>query len=252
MAKNVILYVDLLGVQNMWEVGGAIAVKNRIDDFNRLIKRKLNELPPDLHRDGECTFLLEGDSVSVLCQDFTQAIGIGIFVFNQVFFEKQVKPFWLRGSISRWHNQNQLLNTRPLSARTELKTIALGTQYLIEDDYLFALGLEKSGFKGMRLIIDKKFLKDSGREYQRHWTGFKTDLRYVTRLTEPKLYPQAGSYADILWMTENEEQFKKLEDILEQRFRHSVADSDEFTQASWTRVIFDQVNSLVHMCRNPR
>ena len=70
MANRSILYIDLLGVQKMWRQGGATAVSARIEEFNNFVIDQVNHLPHDLHREGEYTVILGGDSVSIMCRAF--------------------------------------------------------------------------------------------------------------------------------------------------------------------------------------
>jgi hypothetical protein len=249
MANKAIVFIDLLGVQKMWRQGGAQAVKGRIEEFNQFVNEQVNYLPRELHREGEYTIILAGDSASILCQDFEQAIGIGVHLFVQAFYatNRMPNPFWLRGAISLWHNQYLTLNSSPLHA----KGLQIGTKYVMEDDYLTALALEKSGFRGMRLVVDRGLLVDGGRGYQRDWQNLQRPLGYVTRLRQCT-YPAGEQYADVLWMTESSEKYSQLKGIMASRYKQSTRDTDEFTQASWTRVTFDQVESLVWMCSQRR
>lgn len=244
MARVAVLYVDLLGVQKMWQHGGAERVKQRIAEFNDFIIEQLDFLPSHLHRDGEYTVILSGDSAAVTCQGFDQAIGIGIHLFTQAFYasDRVSTPFWFRGAISRWANQYLTVNTVPVRA----KGLQVGTQYLMEDDLLRVLALEKSGFRGMRLIVDTTLLPDMAREIRRSWQSFHRPLGLVTRLTECN-YP-AAQFADVLWMADDETRYGHLKGIMAKRFKMSTRDPDELTQAAWTRATFDQVDTLVWTC----
>ena len=227
----------------MWKSGGAGAVKSRISEFNQFVLNQVNYLPNHLHRDGEYTVILSGDSVSVMCQDFDQAIGIGMHLFVQAFYASREysKPFWLRGAIAKWHNQYLTVNTQPICA----KGMQIGSQYVSEDDYLAVLALEKSGFRGMRLVVDRSLL--SGLSYQTKWDKFHLPLNYVTQLKQCA-YPH-GNYADVLWMATTEQQYDHLKGIMASRFKQSTQDPDEFMQASWTRAMFDQVDSIIWGCK---
>jgi hypothetical protein len=246
MAKTAILYIDLLGVQQLWSLGGAIAVGDRIHEFNDFVIRQLGFLPGDIHRDGEYTVILSGDSLTVTCQDFDQAVGLGTHLFKQAFYARSVsKPLWLRGAISPWHNQYIPHNTRPIHA----KGMQVGTEYVAEDDYLHVLALEKSGFRGMRLIVNRDFLVDYGSYHTRQWDGMHRPLHFVTRLREEHMYPIGNNYADILWMADSADHYARLKGIMAQRFKRATADIGELNQAAWTRAVFDQVESLIWMCR---
>jgi hypothetical protein len=188
--------------------------------------------------------ILSGDSVAITCQDFEQAIGIGIHLFTQAFYGHRASPFWLRGAIASWSNQTLAVNTVPIRA----KALQVGTQYVSEDDYLAVLALEKSGFKGMRLIVDTGLLANGGRHLTRNWSRFQHPLRIVARL-EDCTYPAGPNFADILWMADDEGRFGHLSGIMAQRFKASAHDPEEFVQSAWTRATFDQVETLVWACR---
>ena len=72
----------------------------------------------------------------------------------------------------------------------------------------------------------------------------------MTRLQESELYPSDNNYSDISWMVNDKPTYERLIRRMQHRFRHSITNSDEFEQASWTRVVFDQVDSLIHACSN--
>lgn len=244
MANRSILFIDLLGVQKMWRIGGAKAVKSRIQEFHDFIVKQVSYLPNHVHRDAEYTVILTADSVSVMCQDHVQALQIGVHLFEQAFYSTDVysSPLWLRGVISTWNNQYLPFNTTPIKS----KGIQIGTQYVMEDDHLEVLALEKSGFRGMRLLIDESLIQQDAL-IQRQWSTFKRPLRIVTRLKENH-YPEGSPYADILWMADTENHYKDFQGIMATRFKRATSDTDELVQASWTRATFDQVQSLIWLC----
>jgi hypothetical protein len=246
MANRSLLFIDLLGVQTMWRVGGAPAVKARIAEFHDFVTTQASFLPTDVHRDAEYTVILTSDSVSIMCQDHVQAYQIGMHLFEQAFFasDRYSSPFWIRGVISPWSNQYLPFNTKPIKA----KDIQVGTQYEMEDDYLNALALEKSGFKGMRLIIDETLIQASAIT-ERKWTNFKRPLRIICRLRE-NTYPHGAPYAYILWMANSESRYSHIQGIMENRFKRATANAEELVQASWTRATFDQVATLIWSCSN--
>lgn len=247
MAKRAILHVDLLGVQRMWMRGGAIAVKRRIEDFSDFVMQQIEWLPKDLHREGEYTVILAGDSVAVLCQDAEQAVGIGAHLFRQAFYHTNEwdAAFWLRGSVGIWSNQALTINTVALQA----KGMFVGTRYVMDDQYLAAVALEKSGFRGMRLIIDRSLLRNIDEAPTAAWAGFKRPLRLVTRLRDCT-YPSGFDYGDVLWMATDEKRFMDLKFRMSQRLMRAAADQDELVQAAFTRVIFEHAASLAWHLRN--
>lgn len=203
---------------------------------------QLEFLPDALHAEGEYTVILQGDSVSIMCKDCNQAIGIGSHIFTQAFYDtnKRKQPFWLRGAIARWSNQYLPINTSPIKS----KNMQIGTKHIHEDDFLAVLALEKAGFRGMRIVINKDLLECGGHSFQHHWDNYAKTIGYIVTLKECT-YPHGSNYADVLWMTPNEKQYKHLHGIMATRFKNSTFTPAEFEQASWTRAVFDQVDSIV-------
>ena len=152
MARCGFVYIDLLGVQKMWQLGGANAVKSNDPRICELIKEQLTYLPQQSFRDGDFTIMTLSDSVAITCQDLIKPSESQATCLNNAsIIPTEVRlRFGLRGVISSWHNQNMVFNTESI----QLREISVGTEYKLEDDYLQAIALEKSGFKGMRLIID--------------------------------------------------------------------------------------------------
>lgn len=249
MAKKAVLFVDLLGVQKMWAKEGYVAVKNRIEEFNEYIEKQINFLSSDLHNDGNYIVVLSGDSASVICDNYYQAIGIGAHLFTQAFYDSDHRnnPFWLRGAISKWNNQYLTLNTVQVKA----KNLPIGTKYVPEDDYLAVMALEKSGYRGMRLIIDKTLIDLNHNKINHRWIESGIDVKMVVKLLKMK-YPQGNSYADVLWMLESEDHFSNLRGIMAKRFKDSVRNPDEMIQAAWTRAMFDQVDSIIWGLKNKK
>ena len=128
--------------------------------------------------------------------------------------------------------------------------VSVGTRYTFEEDFLRAIALEKSGFRGMRLIVDKNLVQPVMEEFQAHWDNFTRPLKLITTLEEFE-YPQGGPYCDVLWMIGEERQYDVLKGIMASRFKRCTADPDEFAQAAWTRAVFDQVDSLIWGCKKP-
>ncbi|MCW5898590.1 MAG: OST-HTH/LOTUS domain-containing protein [Flavobacteriales bacterium] len=244
--KRAVLFVDVLGVQKMWRSGGAVAVKERIEEFNTFVTKQLPYLPDYVHRDAEFTVMLGGDSVAILCQDVVQAVEIGIHLFEQAFYSSASTrfPFWLRGAISEWNNQYSPISAAPIFS----KGVQVGKVETMEDDYLRVLALEKSGYRGMRIIIERGLGRQANEEFTRLWSDFKRPLYLITQLRE-MVYPPGGEYSDVLWMANDELKYGHFKGIMAQRFKASVKDSDEMMQAAWTRATFDMVDSLVWSCK---
>jgi hypothetical protein len=246
VSQRAILFVDLLGVQKMWLTGGAHGVKARISEFSAFVIQQVNELPPGLQLDGEQSIVVSGDSVSVICRDVEHAIGVGVHLFTQAFFNGRTasSPFWLRGTIGRWLSTDlTIVRSVPIRAGSQL----VGTHFINEDDLLGVLALEKSGFRGMRLILDGTMISRE-QLFNRTWDGFKRPLRTITRLKDCT-YPEGAGYVDVLWMASSEDQYNRLRGIMDGRFGKSARDQEEFTQAAWTQLVFNSVETLIWVCR---
>src|SRR3972149_9687962 len=134
MPKSAVLYIDLLGVQNLWASGGSTAVSLRINAFQRLVQRVIEEIPREAPGIHDYTVLLYGDAVTVLCENVKQAIELGIHFFVKSTFDEvnnRERPFWLRGAISTWRNHPGTGNTIDIL----LNDMTVGSNYIMEPDY---------------------------------------------------------------------------------------------------------------------
>ena len=244
--KRAVLFIDVLGVQKMWKSGGAEAVRDRIDEFHRFVSTQLTYLPDSVHRDAEYSVIVSGDSVAIMCQDVQQAAEIGIHLFGQAFYATAGArfPFWLRGAISKWSNQGSPINTTPVFS----KGVRVGSAESMEQDYLKVLALEKSGYKGMRLIVEKELSREASATCQASWNDFKRPLPLIASL-KGMSYPEGTEYCDVLWMAAHELSYGHFKGIMTERYMTSFRDTDEMVQAGWTRAIFDLVDSFVWSCR---
>lgn len=243
MAKRAVLFVDLLGVQKMWSGGGVNAVTKRIDEFNVFMLRTFETLPQELSRDHEFSISMSGDSFAVPCQDFEQAIRIGRYLFQQAFYDsdKRPQPFWIRGVVSSWNNESDTFDKRDI----QVGGMSIGAHYVNHPSYMRALAMEKSGFKGMRLVIEPVLLGDAKSQYHSVWPEMKCEIFLISRLANA-IYPAKSTYEDILWMAFDEGDYKVLAGIMQKRFRRSSRDTDELLQAAATRLVFDEVSAITH------
>jgi hypothetical protein len=117
---------------------------------------------------------------------------------------------------------------------------------------LEAISVEKAGFKGMRLLIDRDLVTDTVRD------RFAIDMaegRFAPiRVIESTPYPGrlASRYADVLWMaTDDEDEWRALRGRLATRMRWSANDPEEVLQGAATQVVFNECDDLLRKLRFP-
>lgn len=252
MLYEALLFIDLLGVNSLWKTADSYTdVKDRMNLFEEIIK--LSILP--VIDQFSCIPFIYSDSVAILCINQREAVHIGKRIFCDCFlYEKCTQPLYLRGVITNWNNKNTFYNTN---------TLQLGKAWIneikLDDDYLKAISIEKSGYKGMRLLIHDNKLSTTQIEEAYTSKYMLTDdfssgpgIYDVKKLKSEIFYPtKSSNIVDVLWMINSQESmnfiefFKKLRNISQKRFRNSTKDRYEFEQATWTRLLFENVESIL-------
>jgi hypothetical protein len=113
-------------------------------------------------------------------------------------------------------------------------------------DLFDAIAIEKSGIKGMRLLIDRTLVtKDVCDAYRIQTDGF--GFTPFKRLRD-SYYPNriAATHMDFLWMaTDRPEVRSEMEITMAKRLRLASFDAEEFAQAAATQVVFHQCSAMI-------
>lgn len=117
---------------------------------------------------------------------------------------------------------------------------------------LDAIAMEKSGFRGMRLLVERDLLSRSDRFELREWLGCEP-LIPVRRLSYSAYPPRMDTYEDILWMgTCNDDEIVQWRRRMGTRMRFVARDAEEMQHAAATSVVFDECAEILAHASQPR
>ena len=154
---------------------------------------------------------------------------------------------WIRGTVTAIHNRGALRHSENLAQHSKVRV------YRLDAGLLDAIAVEKSGFKGMRIVVEEKLLTQAVRDHFGVRAGSRTLVPFKS-LTN-SVYPRriANVYEDFLWMARSEEaEWRKLERSMSDRLRWSAQDSEEFVQAASTQVVFNETVAIFRSLETPR
>ena len=240
----VILFVDLLGVRSRWHKGGRDAAEEAFQAFRNLVAYSLKGLSADQVPHG----LVETDAAAITCSSVDVALDLGKKLYRATFEQtarNRDSRNWLRGAIMPRQSENPLRRSTHFS--DALQHVEL---VLYETDLLDAIQIEKSGIKGMRLIVDKELITpDVNRKYALHFE----ELNFIPlKRLRNSSYPGkvSNGYLDYLWMASIvPDEMTKMERLMALRLRHSSHDAEEFTQAAATQVLFHECTAIIGSLR---
>jgi hypothetical protein len=234
----VLLYLDLLGTRARWVHAGREGVEAACKTFRELILRALAQVGPEHALSGG----IESDAAAIVLDDAGAATQTAREVYRAAFLKPSrddTPRVWLRGAILP-ASDRPLRSERALSGSFRQLKLA---EY--SSDLLDAISVEKSGLKGMRLVLADSLVTGALRRRWlvavrgRAFIPFKK-LRYAgypTRLRE--------SYQDFLWMACGDvEEWGAMQQAMNARLRYAAVDPDEGAQAAVTQVVFHEVAAI--------
>jgi hypothetical protein len=108
--------------------------------------------------------------------------------------------------------------------------------------FLDAISVERSGFKGMRILIEDVLVNDALREAVRIPVAGRR-LIPLRRLDHSEY--RANGFQDWLWMLpDDEDVWARRRRQMATRLRWAVRDSEEFLQAAATQVVFNECEAI--------
>lgn len=234
-----LLFVDMLGVKARWQHGGRAAAESTFQHFWGLIGFALREESPDTVSAG----ILESDSFAIDCKSTGIALRIAKRLYRAAFTrtsENKDDRTWIRGVLL---NRN---SDQPLRRLTTFKTKAPIDLMLYTGDLLDAIAIEKSGFRGMRFLVDPTLITAELREEAR----LSKEGYYFVPFAKLRhsLYPTGPSsgFYDYLWMaTVDPEEKAELDVIMARRLRYASKSAEESLHAAATQVIFHEVTAML-------
>lgn len=249
----ILLFIDRLGVRNIWRHYGRAGAEEAFRRFEKLIAEAIEPEAPFSVLSG----VVESDAAAVTCSDIGVATRIARRAFLSAFLSGESSAesrVWLRGVIVPQEDElNLFQSTTNKCGHSQLK-IARFSGPLLD-----AIALEKCGFKGMRVLV-KGGLGLEKRDFARHAhvilaeeEGKKrfTPFRKIHGLGYPG--PLPAGYRDFLWMScSDESEWEHLKGVMVRRLRWSAGDPPEFEQAAATQSVFHECGNMIGSIKNSK
>ncbi len=235
----VILFIDMLGARKRWHNGGVSEAMPAFYRFKRLVNIAARRAPAGEVLGG----VIETDAAMLVCRSIVGAARIAQRLYLEA-FANRMNPMtnrdWYRGCIVP-HADDEFIRTGDPLRMPVQKVMA----FRYSKSALEAVSVEKSGFKGMRLLI-KLELIDANIEMQMK-IPFGTHTLIPFRKLNYSYYPPrvAEEYTDFLWMAcQSNVDWHNLTLHMTSRLRYAARDQEELTQAAATQIVFHECAAI--------
>jgi hypothetical protein len=234
-----LLFIDMLGARKKWQKGGALEAIKAFNHFHRMINASIrNDSPNSIIGGG-----IETDSAMIICDSTITSLRIAQRLYRWA-FENPENPkanrLWLRGCIVPFDDNYILRKTSAMTSPFEIIS-----SHTYSKSAFDAISIEKSGFKGMRLLVREEIIDKEVKD------ACKISFGKATFITIKRLrhsgYPSIidGELLDFLWMAEEEDEiWNDISLHMTSRLRHSNHDPEEFAQAAATQVVFHECSAI--------
>lgn len=235
----VILFIDMLGARKHWLNGGVDESMPTFFRFKKRVSAAARRSPAGEVLDG----VIETDAAMLVCQSTIEAACIARRLFLDAFdtrMNSTVPRDWYRGCIVPHSEGDFLRSGQPL--RSPLQNI---NAFRYSESALEAVSVEKSGFKGMRLLV-KGDLIDST-VHAKMKIPFGTHTLIPFRKLSHSYYPSrvAGEFTDFLWMAcQPDSEWYDLALHMTSRLRFAGRDPEELAQAAATQIVFNECAAI--------
>ena len=236
---SVVLFVDMLGARKRWQTGGIAESKRSFNTFTKhMIAVTRQEVANEVEDGG-----IETDSAMLVCKTLQGALKIARRLYLNIFLtpmRSDAPRLWLRGCVVPHHDNVILRKESKINAPLEALCV-----YTYSPSALDAISVEKSGYRGMRLIVRKELINREVMSelripFDNHSMVTFTTLRYSG-------YPKSstGVFSDFLWMAcKDDDEWFDLNLHMTNRLRYSASDVDEAAQATATQVVYHEVGAI--------
>jgi hypothetical protein len=242
----VVAFLDLLGVRARWHEGGRASAEAAFGRLEALVGEALARLSPKSLRDGA----IETDSAALVFGASEDAVAFVRNLFSEAFVQAKRagdERLWIRGTVTSIQNRSALRHPETLAGHAKVRVFRL------DGGLLDAIAVEKSGYKGMRIVVEEKLLTPAVREHFSVKAGSRTLVPFKSLANS--VYPRriAHVYEDFLWMARSDEsEWRRLKRAMSSRLRWSAQDSEEFVQAASTQVVFNETAAIFRSLESPR
>lgn len=235
-----LVFIDMLGVRDKWAKNGRQGAEDAFKKFRNLIAHSLRAIPPEEILGG----VIETDAVIIRCASTNSALKFAKTIYTDAFeqtIDNENNRIWLRGVIIPQKADDLMRWEKSLNKPYDQVKLML-----YNNDLFDAIALEKSGIKGMRLIVDKDLITEKVRK---DWIIKIGEFNFITlKKLRNSSYPSqlTDKYYDFLWMaTGDEEQNQTLDRTMALRLRKSASSSEEFLQAAATQLLFHEYAAML-------
>jgi len=229
----------MLGVRSLWHTGGRPAAEEAFKHFWNLVAASLKGETSEAIPQG----ILESDAAVLMCQSASVAARVCQKLYRIAFEKSKIADddrIWLRGAIIPAPQLTALRSETSFSG--PLNQIKI---FEYADELLDAIAVEKSGIKGMRIIIDDSLITSSLITEFRIPVGelFFIPFRHLTNSTYPGRLK--NGFQDYLWMaSRSEEEWTHYSILMASRLRWAAQNDEEFLQAAATQVVFHECAAI--------
>ena len=238
-AGGALLFVDVLGTKNAWKAQGREGVERICEWFGTTLAKVLDGYPKGSLSDG----LIESDSAGFVFVNPLDAIEVARQLLLSAFHapkDSNMPRRWIRGAILRADGRRRMRDEKPVGRIGNLRLAGYSNE-LME-----ALNIEKSGYRGMRVVIQESLLSKGIQDKSVVKLGERS-MNTQKKLTY-SLYPPriAEGYVDLLWMAcGNPEEWGRHSRQMANLLRWSGNDTEEMAHAAATQVVFNECAAIM-------
>jgi hypothetical protein len=233
-----LLYVDLLGSAARWRRGGAAAALAAFAAFERAAIDAVGSVPAA----SVLWAGIESDSLAVIFGPPVDAVTSARKLYLDCFMARGAQAddrLWLRGVVVPWEE-----NPADLRRQQEIAPRFLAFRYAAS--FAEAISVERSGVKGMRLLISDRVVTPALRTALRIPLGGQTFIPFRKLTYSPYPARIADLFRDVLWMASADQVvWDQRKRAMERRLRWSASDPEEFAQAAATHLVFVETQAIL-------
>jgi hypothetical protein len=235
----VVLFIDLLGARKRWQSGGVSEAMPTFYHFKTLVNVSARRAPAGEVLGG----VIETDAAMLVCRSTIEAARIARRLYLGAFATRmsyRTPREWYRGCIVP-HADGDFLRSGARLREPLHEVMA----FRYSESALEAVSVEKSGFKGMRLLVDVNLI-DANVQSQM-LIPFGTHTLIPFRKLNYSYYPPrvVGKYTDFLWMAcQSDVEWHDLTLHMTSRLRYAGRDPDELAQAAATQIVFHECSAI--------
>ncbi|MDQ3964639.1 MAG: hypothetical protein M3277_12135 [Actinomycetota bacterium] len=238
---NALFFADLLGVRSKWHKHGRLGAEKAFSRFKELCTSTIEDYDAGSLVDGG----IESDALALKCASAEVAARFGMDFYKRAFLAATEEGdidqrFWVRGAIIPIEEVDPLRTAESLPAPyAQIQSVTYS------GPLLDAISVERSGIKGMRLLIHQELISmdlQNAVSVDFHGNRLETIIQ-LPYTPNPERIAEEG-YQDLLWMADPAH-WETLRTTMVRRLQWAVKNSEEFAQAAATQVVFHECQESI-------